>query len=56
MSALQRVTADIGRIAQQRLNQDGARDFCAKAGQPGTITLKATADGLTEAVICIRSR
>ncbi|MGB8368855.1 MAG: beta-galactosidase GalB [Limisphaerales bacterium] len=28
----------------------------AKPGQPGTITLKAQADGLTEAVICIRSR
>ena len=28
----------------------------AKPGQPGTIKLKAQADGLTEAVICIRSR
>jgi beta-galactosidase len=28
----------------------------AKPGQSGTIKLKAQADGLTEAVICIRSR
>jgi len=28
----------------------------AKPGQPGTIKLKAQADGLTETVICIRSR